>query len=298
MNIGIEDDTKLIYEASSQYGHPIWPSPVMLQVVIASEEDKEYTAAKHRDLGPNTIIFREETYNSSSRVRRGRLYKAGNGQPVQWYVYPHPALPYETNAAIHKRGTLAKQIFAFSSFRLNPYLKQEKIHRPVFILGAEDNFTIWTLVNTETSATGEELVVLRARKSIGALPHLNTRKILDADGRAAIELIEKLEEELYRAGPESIIDRTREAATAILSKFLQINEVAKPGKDIGRLANAAAESGFEIVANAARVIARLHARGKHAEQEQRPIRPITEQDAEFAVQAVGTILCDLGWARW
>jgi hypothetical protein len=30
----------------------------------------------------------------------------------------------------------------------------------------------------------------------------------------------------------------------------------------------------------------------------RPLRPIREQDAELAVQLVGTMLCDLGWAEW
>lgn len=48
-----------------------------------------------------------------------------------------------------------------------------------------------------------------------------------------------------------------------------------------------------------RIIARFHARAKHAEQERRPdIRPITEQDAEFSVQAIGAMLCDLRWATW
>lgn len=298
MNIGIETNTKLIYEASSQYGHPIWPSPVMLQVVIASEDDKEYTAAKLGDLAPHSIVFREETYNSSSRVRRGRLYQAGSFQPVEWHVYSHPAIANEVGKADANGGALRKRVFAFSSFRLNPYLKQINLHRPVFILGAEDGFTIWTLVNTETSATGEEMVVLRARKSVGALPHLNTRNILDADGHSVIELIEKLEEELFRAGPESIVDRSREVATAILSKYLQNAGVAKPGRDLGNLANIAANNKIEVVSNSAKIIARFHARSKNAEQEKRPIRPITEQDAEYAVQAVGTIICDLGWGEY
>jgi len=39
-------------------------------------------------------------------------------------------------------------------------------------------------------------------------------------------------------------------------------------------------------------------RGKPSEQEKRIFRPINEQDAELAVQYIGTILCELGWARW
>lgn len=270
----------------------------MLQVVIASEEQKIYEAAKHKDLGPRSFLFREETYNSASRVRRGRLYRAGDMQCVQWHLYPHPAIANEVQKAERNGGTLTKQMYAFHSFRLQPYLDERGLRRPVFILGAGDSFTIWTLVNTEASATGEELVVLRERKSVGALPHLRRERVLEAGGHAVIELIEKLEEELFRAGPESIVDRSREAATSILSKYLQSIGKVTPGNDLGKLANKIAEEKREIVANSARIIARFHARGKHAEVEKRSLRQITEQDAEFTVQAVGAILCDLDWAYW
>ena len=298
MNIGIEQHTKLVYEASSNYGYPIWPSPVLLQVVIATEEDQVFTAAKHNDLSPRSMLFREDAYDSSSRVRRGRLYEARDSIFVEWHVYPHPAIVNEDSKTDINVGTLTKYVYAFSSFRLRPWLERNQVHRPIFVLGAENGFTIWTLVNIETSATGDELVVLRARKSIGALPHLDREVISRAGGKSVLDLVGKLEEELFRAGPESIVDRSREAATAVLSKYLQSIDKAKPGKDLGGLADLIAEEKFEIVANSARIIARLHARGKHAEQEKRPIRPISEQDAEFAVQAVGTMLCDLGWATW
>jgi len=44
--------------------------------------------------------------------------------------------------------------------------------------------------------------------------------------------------------------------------------------------------------------ARLHARAKPVERAKRPMRPVREQDAELAIQCVGTILCELGWAEW
>lgn len=298
MNIGIEQNTKLIYEATSNHGIPITPSPVMLQVVIASEDDEEFTAASYTDLAPNSLLFREETYNSSSRVRRGRLYKGGPTQPVQWHVYPHPALGATAQFSNPVSGITLKMVYEFSSFRLRSYLAQNNLHRPLFILGAEDSFTVWTLVNIETSATGDEHIILRARKSIGALPHLDREKILSADGQSVLDYVDKLEEELYRAGPESVVDRSREAATAILSKYLQSIGMDVKDLDLSRLAPKAAEAKKFVVENSAKIIALLHARGKHVEQEKRKPRYITEQDAEFAVQAVGIILCDLEWGSW
>ena len=70
------------------------------------------------------------------------------------------------------------------------------------------------------------------------------------------------------------------------------------GRDIGDLADKVGELKLEIVANSARILGRFHARTKSAEQEKRDPRPITEQDAEYSVQAVGAIICDLGWGSY
>tara|TARA_R100001143_G_C3359743_1_gene134731 strand:- start:5637 stop:6533 length:897 start_codon:yes stop_codon:yes gene_type:complete len=298
MNIGIDENSKLVYEGVSTYGHPLWPSPVLLQVGITSEENPVFSAEKYNNFPPNSLIFREESYDSSSRVRRGRLYKAGNSQPTDWNVYPHPAVFREQQTAVNNGGTIQKWLFTFYSLRLHIYLRDNNIRHPLFILGAENGFTIWTLINIETSATGDELIALKARKSIGALPHLDREKIQAADAQVVIELIETLEDDLYRAGPESIVDRAREATTAILSNYLQNQGKTQPGNDLSKLAGLMLDEKFEVVANTARTIARFHSRAKSAEQEKRSIRRITEQDAEFAVQGVGVILCEIGWAKW
>ena len=153
-------------------------------------------------------------------------------------------------------------------------------------MGFGNEYTIWALINVETSATGDELVVLRAQKSIGALPRLDRNKVLELEGRRAIELVEKLEEEIFSAGPESVVDRAREASAAILSAYLQSTNKAQPGLDLANLAERAADEKLDIVANSARTIARLHARGKNAEQEIRASRKVTEQDAEFSVRTL------------
>lgn len=53
-----------------------------------------------------------------------------------------------------------------------------------------------------------------------------------------------------------------------------------------------------VITNSAQSIARLHARAKPSEQNRRQMRPIREQDAEFAIKCVGIILCEIGWADW
>ena len=299
MNVGIEVNTNLVYEGrTTGLGIGIWPAPTMLQVAIYSPETKNLLPPRPNELLPNTFVFREDTYNTASRIRRGRLYQAGAAQPQEWQVMPHPAMPDERRLIRVVAGTLKKQLYTFSSIRLRSYLVSKEIKRPVFVIGNDHGFTIWALVNAETSATGEELVTLKARQNIGALPTLHRQEIIDAGGDRALEFIEKLETDIYGAGSESVIDRAREAATAICSIYLQSKYGAEPGKDLGALASILQENKLEIAANSASTIARLHSRGKHAEQEKRNMRPIHEQDAQLAIQLLGTILCDLGWADW
>lgn len=299
MNIGIEVHTNLVYEGrTTGLGIGIWPAPVMLQVAIYSAETENLVPPKPNELLPRTFIFREDTYNTASRIRRGRLYEAGATQPEDWQVMPHPAIPDERRLIRTVAGTLQKRLYTFSSIRLRSYLVSQKIERPVFVLGNDHGFTIWALVNFETSATNEELITLKARQNIGALPTLRRQKINEAGGSHVFEFIEKLEADIYGAGSESVIDRAREAATAICSTYLQSTYSAESGKDLGDLASLLREKGLEIAANSASTIARLHSRGKHAVRETRDLRSIHEQDAQLAIQLVGTILCDLGWADW
>jgi hypothetical protein len=303
MDIGLEEHTNLVYEGRSWKGIGVWPLPVMLQVAIYSTETEQLIPPRLNGLAPGSFIFREDTYNTASRVRRGRLYRASNSQPQYWQVVPHPAIPDERRLIDTASGTFRKSLYSFSSIRLRPYLESQKIERSVFVLGCEQGFTIWALVNIETSATGEELIILKARQNIGALPTLNRAKIIEAGGNRVLEFIEKLEIDISGAGAESVIDRAREAVTAICSIHLQSTYGVEPGKDLGALANQLREKELGIAANLASTIARLHSRGKHAEQERaeqdgRNLRPIHEQDAQLAIQAVGTILCELGWADW
>jgi hypothetical protein len=247
-------------------------------------------------------LFREDAFDPVSRIRRGRFYEAGNSQPMSWHVYPHPAMTYETRQ-MGPMGVLRKELHTFFG---NPIVSNEvRKHgdqQMLVILGAEDSFTIWAVINIEKMATGEELVTLKARQGIGALPRLNHEAIPEAGRENVLTALDKLTEDIYRAGPESVVDRAREVATAVLSAYLRERENVNPGLDLGKLIVKLSAAGEDerksIVINAANIVRLFHSRGKTAVQEKLPVRPLREQDAELAVQCVGTILCDLGWADW
>ena len=49
--------------------------------------------------------------------------------------------------------------------------------------------------------------------------------------------------------------------------------------------------------SAIRLLQRFHSRGKPNEQKRYNTRPPTEEDAQFALNALGFLLRELGWAR-
>jgi hypothetical protein len=293
----------LTYEGGAFWGYPIWPAPTLIAVNIIDESSEVLQPGDNqRDVVQMDYVLVDEGYDPASRVRKGRLFKRhGNSQPQNWHVMPHPLDSKEqfvANVNSSNRGVIQKPLASYGSFSLTTHLKNEGITRPLFLLGNKMEHTIWSLVDVEATVSGESLVYLKSRKVFGALPKLNTDAIPEGFLDRIQNKLDILAEDLYRSGPESVIDRCRDAATAILSAYLQQKGRVSSGKDLGDLAKAyeSVEPLNLVVAGQAKTINRLHSRGKNAEQEKRGVRPPTEVDAELAVQAVGMILRDLHWA--
>jgi len=306
--LGIDTNSKLIYEGGNMYGATVvWPSPVATPASFGLSTDSELKAAKFESWGISKFLFREDSFDFVTRIRRGRFYKAEDSQPNchDWAIIiasPVQAYPSEK---IENRPDLAKKdAYTFQSYAISMELAKAEGKQLLVMLGAGKAATPWAVVNIETIHTEEELVTLKARQSMGALPVVDWDKVPDTSCAKVREELARLENEFRKAGPESVIDRAREAATAILSAWLQASGNPKAnGKDLGDLVKIFAESQGthqgRIIACTAEIPQRLHSRGKHAEREKRDtLRPIREQDAELAVQCIGTILCDLGWAEW
>ncbi len=320
MFLGIEEDRHLVFEGTHLWdGRGLWPLPMITPAAILADTSREPAEGLPQKNSPllatTSTIFREDFFDPVTRIRRGRFYKKENNQP--WEVSPHPALnlgvmsSYGPTIEVYKRlvnastGLLRiRQLLTFQSFPLSNVLRDSRPHNVNVELGSSESPTFWRVIDVEPISTGEELVTLKARGSFGALPEIDTNKIHDVDDRSkVVETIEKLVDTIHRAGPESVIDHARNAASAILLAALRQHGKDVRGKDLGD-----AVKEFEkhphlgklgIVLSTARIVTRLHSRTKPSEQERRENLPaIREQDAELAVLCVGTILRDLGWANW
>ena len=296
MNIGIDSDHNLFYEGRSTWGHAIWPSPVITPARIVFEQEGELKAEDRRDLVGDAWVFREDSFDPIARVRRGRFYQAGNQQPSQWHVQVHPAIPSEVREA--SKGIVTKSL---KTFHGNPiwhrFIKDQK-EQPLVLLGFDERFTVWTIINVENISTGEDLVTLKSCSSLGILPQIESSKIPESSRSAVMASLDAFTDEVYHAAPVSVIDRTRDAASQILLAYFSLDGEA--AKDLGALIKYLERENEKkvIVVAAAKIIARLHARAKPVEKAKRSLREIREQDAELAAQCLGAILCELGWANW
>lgn len=300
--LGVEESRGLVFEGNDPYGaHLVWPTPVMTPAQFVDSSAEEFSG-----LNTGSIVeyyFREDMFDPISRVRRGRFYKFSGASGGQWHVLPYPQVTIP-RASKNNDGLISvPSLVEYRSCAISGELSNLGLSHAVIVLGKMQSFTIWNIIHVETSFTGEEMVTLKARQSLGALPIVNWSTVPDDAVATVREKLDVLEDDYHRAGVESVVDRAREATTAILSGYLQQQGVVEAkGKDLGELIGLLTKingkNGQRIVACAAEIPQRLHSRAKHAEQEARETRPLREQDAELAVQCVGVMLCDLGWAAW
>lgn len=237
--------------------------------------------------------FREDFYDPIARIRRGRFYCTQDSLLQQWKVARHPGSPFDSIAPdIHGFGK------SLETFYGNPiwHKIQERREFPIVLLGVDDRFTAWTIINVEAIVTGEDLVTLKARNSFGILPKMLNEKVPEAFQAKLNETLETFADEVHRSSPVSVIDRARDVATHALLAYFNLQRDS--ALDLGELVKKLRSEGRVIAESSANIIARLHARAKPSEQEKRDLRPIREQDADLAVQCVGALLCEIGFSEW
>jgi len=299
--IGIDESSGFVFEGASSYGgHLVYPAPILTPARFADALSPDYKLLSSQSVV--RYFFREDTFDPVSRIRRGRFYKS-MGDTQSWHVPPHPMVRF-SYMGLEPSGMLRTiPLLSCSPFFVSVEFANTDPADMVAILGTTRASTIWSIIHIEGVVTGEELVTLKARQSFGSLPRLHWEKIPQTARANIQEKVTLLEDEYLRAGAESVVDQARETATAILSAFLQQQGVTNAkGKDLGDLVSLVTEKygkqDKRIVACAAEIPQRLHSRRKSSEQEKRDLPPIREQDAQLAVQCIGTILCELGWAEW
>ena len=288
MMIGIRQDNYLVYQGLSGHGHALLPTPVLSVAAVLSSADELGRMRMGRGPADADLLFREDSFDAVTRIRRGRLYRATPSRPERWKVSTNHELPDQSRPDVY--------VFAFDSDLVGDIGREAD--KKLIALGVTEAYTLWRIVHAERIVTGETLLTLRARSSLGILPELNAAAIPIDGKEKVVETLGKLTEAAYRAGPESIVDRARDVAQWCIGTWFADRENDPKLRliDLWELAGKVPEIDFAVVRNIGRSLARLHARNKPNVQEEKSTRPVTEDDAEYALAAVGLLLREIKWA--
>ena len=244
------------------------------------------------------VLFREDSFDPITRIRRGRLYvedqrgEVWSREQVDYgYFQPQPG----SGSGGYEWSSEA----SYKSWESSSSIPKEVIGHSIQI-GSNGYITPWRIVAAERIAIGHILFTLRAYSQFGVIPEL-ANMISDKEGNSieikpVRESLDALVDAIHRQQATPTVDVARETTRNILSTW--IGQQAH-GMDLAKA--------IELIPNdkviakwSASIINRLHPRGKSSEQERQEakgsrLRPITEEDAECAVNLVGLLLREIGW---
>jgi hypothetical protein len=90
--IGIpEHNQSLVYEGDGSRAHAVWPSPTLAIATVLCKPSDISELPRSNFLNEAKFVFREDSFDPVTRIRRGRMYKSPGTQPQDWKVQIHPA---------------------------------------------------------------------------------------------------------------------------------------------------------------------------------------------------------------
>jgi hypothetical protein len=296
MYLGIEQQTGMIYEGIGSPDIPAIPMPNVAHTkIIRDPADWQSLPVPHEAFG---LVFREDSFDAASRTRRGRLYGKREGvQPEQHTVSAHP---FDRGLLPGYERATRKSMFVYVSH-------VEILHMPnqglglVLAIGISHGASAWRIIQTEALYNGAVMVTLKALSAYGILPELNAERVEERFRPGVAQALTKVLDSAFKESPGSVVDNCRDAMQLILSSWLAQNGSAETviENELAKVAATIEAVPHEkiCVGNLGKVCAKLHSRNKSNAQRQKGYRPIVEEDAELALQALGFTLRDLGWSK-
>lgn len=304
MYLGIDNNTGLIYEGAGASDIPAIPTPAVTQAKLVDRMGD--LVGLPRGLFSNALdwVFREDSFDPVSRTRRGRLYQPYmNSQPHSVRVSPHPYDFAGRWPGTDPEKNFQKSLFVYTqcSQLLN---MPSRGMGAILALGSPEAASFWRIVQTEMLVNRAVLVTLKALSAYDILPELDSLQVHDELRADAKKVLERVVDAAFRESPDSVVDRCRNALNALnalMSRWLAQQGHDRKGLewDLGDVSEAISKLPHTRIcpANMRRTVAQLHNRTKENVVVKKGLRPLVEEDAELAIQAVGLVLRDLGWAK-
>ncbi|MGS1070554.1 hypothetical protein [Burkholderia glumae] len=300
MYLGIDQQSGLVYEGLNAAELPTVPTPSVTQAKLIETQQDWNNLPSGLLLSPLSWVFREDTFDSVSRTRRGRLYEPMQGQPQPrpQRIVPHPYEDPWGRSLTHDGGAYKRLYVYAACTRLLARPRQGVGSK--LALGTPSAASAWRIVQAEVIASGCVMVTLKSLSAFGILPEIDTDKVSHEFKDSVSQAMGRALDSAFRETPISVVDHCRNALTVLLSRWLveQGHDRSILTRDLGTVANVVAQPvyGKACVGWLAQLVARLHVRGKGNEVHSRNLREPVEEDAELALHALGFALREIGWA--
>ena len=279
--LGVKTSAGDVFEYRNGMFREAWPPPAVSSAMFIVEDQKPVAAML--DLSQANHIFREDSFDATTRIRRGRFYRRDGAARTML-------------ARRHDGPDIHPWIQSFLAENSRPPTR-------LVAIGVEDSF--WRILSAECITTGEWLVTLKARGGAGLLPEVDDDKV-PALGRAeVVKAVDHMVDVAHRETPGSIVDVARNTAAFLMGVYAAGLETdASKQREIRHKDLSKVCTHFEshpklkkqeVAISTGRILARLHPRNKPNEQQRHGLRPVTEDDATFAVSAIGLLLNEFAW---
>lgn len=278
-------DGERVFEGNEIFLNAVYPMPRLSKVW---DHDDAIFGSKSFISEP---IFREDFFDPTTRIRRGRFYVPCDPDRKQWQddrvnYYPYP----------HSAGESSPWFKAYQSFIPNTQIKVSK--RPIMSLGDSTYRTVWNIIDGERLFNGETLFTLKSSNTMGVLPDLNESALPREKRVDILESIEKVADAAHKYLPVPIVDVCRESARCMLAAWLP-TVGGTPKGDLGKIIKNI-PGAYVGIRSSAEIINRLHPRGKSSErdrqaEEGKHIRDISHEDGEFSVSLIAFLLREFRW---
>lgn len=283
----------IIYEGDEHRLWALYPTP---QISLASCDFIEKESSLH-------MIFREDSFDAISRIRRGRIYR----------YHGKTEFTRNWNRDNVSNGLYGNIIGLHSDGKFDDY-DSAKIAEPksmkdaigsIVEIGSSDFSLPWRVIGSERNIHGHVVFTIKSISFFGFIPELQPilktkdGAVLDQTAtELVVNSVNGLIDTLNTQQPTSVIDSARECCKIILTNW-HSNEFL--GKDLGVIARIIGKDRL-MLSSAAHIINRLHANGKSAERENKKMKDIdiaepSIEDAEISIYIVGLVIRLIGWAR-
>jgi hypothetical protein len=246
------------------------------------------------------LVFREDSFDPITKIRRGRVYKEVTGRNEPWRVNDFA----RTDLKRVKWNNGEAQELEATSYSADPLTQLRQITLlPKIILGKTPHHTYWKILSIETQYDGKPLLTLKAISNFGTVPVLVVNQVPEIAQKPIQDALENVEVAVNRIGPIETVDTCRNALSIVFGALAE-DTMLDLGLGIShRIKVNKAESinpsanGQNLITQNADIVRRLHPRGKASEKEKHQTRAISQEDANLALNCLWFVLVELGWAK-